>query len=483
MEKTEKIYQQKNTEMDIPSIVRALTREWWVILLCGCILAMWAYMAVSVVNTPSYTSSATLVITSNGSNSAVYTDTALEKVAGQYQKVLTSSALSSKIKEEMGWEQMPGTLSASVVTGTNLVLLQGTAQKPGDAYLLVKAALNNYTQVSEYLLSSFSLEEMKSPSIPSTPSNAGSALSWALKALLLGIVASGAVIAVMTILRDDIKNEGQVSALLDIPLFASIYFESKKGRKKGKMSGKTEGILITSPVTSMGYTENLKKLASKVDYRARKNHAKIILVSSVLENEGKSTVAANLALALSEKSRRVLLLDGDLRKPSLYKLFEKELPPEEEIGNFLQERTTASQCLCHDKETGLYYMFGSRSYRNSDLLLASSNMKTILKQAKSVVDYIVIDSAPLSISSDAEILADQADAVLLVVRQCASGAGDINDAADLFRKSKAELWGCVFNAVKTRVLPQKKGGYGYGYGKKYGNYGQKVSPDVQEGGE
>lgn len=483
MEKTEKIYQQRNNEIDIPSIIRALIKEWWVILVCGCILAMWSYMAVSVIDAPEYTASATLVIANNGDNSTVYTETALEKVANQYQKVLTSSALFNKMKEEMGWDQMPGTLSASVVSETNLILLEGTASKPGDAYLLVTAALNNYAQVSEYLLSSFSLDEMKSPSIPLEPSNAGTAVSFALKAFLLGILAAGAAVAAMTILRDDIKNEGQISSLLDIPLFASIYFESKRGRKKGKMSGKTEGILISSPVTSLGYTENIKKLASKVDYRARKNHLKIILVSSILENEGKSTVAANLALALSEKSRRVLLLDGDLRKPSLYKLFEKELPPEEEIGNFLMEKTTASQCLCRDKELGIYYMFGSKSYRNSDLLLASSNMKSILKQARSVVDYIVIDSAPLSISSDAEILADQADAVLLVVRQCASCAGDINDAADLFRKSKAELWGCVYNAVKTRILPQKKGGYGYSYDYGYEQYNRKNSKHDREGGE
>lgn len=462
-----KVYQQRNKEIDYSSICRALLRNWWVIGMCGCILGMWMYMGVSFLKTPVYVSQATLIISNNGNDNSVYTDQALEKVASQYQKILSSNTLKNTMQKELGVDNLPGTISASAVTGTNLILLRGTASKPGEAYLLVKSAIKNYSKVSDYVISSFVLEVMKEPFIPTIASNAKLEITWALRGVLIGICGAIFAIAAFTFLRDDIKNEGQVATLLDSTLFASLYYE-KKQRKKKKTS-----ILITNPVTSFFYAENVRKMATKLDYRAKKNKHKVILVTSVRENEGKSTVAANLALALVNKNRRVLLLDTDLRKPALNRVFEKKITKEMEISEYLKGNVSFQDVLTRDKDTGLYYVFGTKAFRNSDALLTSYEMKDLFKIVKRAVDYIIIDSSPMGISSDAEILAEYADAGILVVRQEASRVADINDALDTLKKSGMDLYGIVLNGIHTKVFPSSaEYGYNYGYGGKYGKYGK-----------
>lgn len=83
--------------------------------------------------------------------------------------------------------------------------------------------------------------------------------------------------------------------------------------------------------------ESYKKLAAKVEYRMAKNEQKVLVVTSVSENEGKSTVAANLAITLAEQSKRVLLVDGDIRRPSQFLIFGMEPKEENELGEYLRE--------------------------------------------------------------------------------------------------------------------------------------------------
>ena len=99
-------------------------------------------------------------------------------------------------------------------------------------------------------------------------------------------------------------------------------YEEKNKSLKRKLRRKKQkaSILITDPVVSFEYVEAIKKLASRVLIRMEDRKGKVILLTSLLENEGKSTVAANLALALSEEGKKVLLVDADFRNPAIYKI-------------------------------------------------------------------------------------------------------------------------------------------------------------------
>ena len=224
------------------------------------------------------------------------------------------------------------------------------------------------------------------------------------------------------------------------------------------------------------FVENYKKLRTKIMYKMKQRGGKIILVTSVMENEGKSTVAVNIALALAQKSKKVVLMDGDIRRPAIYKILQQRLNKNQEIGEFLKGNTEIGEILRFDKNTGLNLLIGTKHYSNSTEMVSGERMRSMLKAVRKIADYVVIDSPPTSLMADAEILAEYADVSLLVVRQSTASVRMINDTIDMLEGSSSELLGCIYNDVKTRVFSGKRvfGGYGYGYGGYkygYGRYG------------
>ena len=135
------------------------------------------------------------------------------------------------------------------------------------------------------------------------------------------------------------------------------------------------------------------------------------------------------------------------------------------------------KAMRYDEKRGVYLLLNDRNYTNSTDIVSSENMTRLLEVARKAFDYIIIDSPPMSLMADAEVLADRADMSILVVRYDLMQAQDINDAIDALRDCKAHFAGCILNDVRT--LPGERrtvvgyGGYGrYGHYGKYGKYGK-----------
>ncbi len=488
----------RNTEVeepiDIGFLIRAVLKNWWVVLLVACTISMWTYMGLTVVKTPQYRSTATLIISSKSLNSNLYRDTAIEKAANQFQRIFTSDALKNIVTKKMGKNNLPGTLNADIQQDTNLLIVTGTSDNPVDAYRMVEVAMDNYMLVSDYVITDFVLEIMKAPEVPMESTDVLFARTMAIRVFLVGFIGAAAVIALGFLMRDDVKNEKQAKNALDIPLFATVYFERKRNIRSKNLTKRKKSILITNSNVSFSYKETMSKIATKLEYQAKKEGGKVILIASVSENEGKSTVAANVALALAKKQNNVLLFDTDLRRPALYKVFEKTIAKEQEIDNyFFSSKNGETDSVKHwkkedmirDPETGLYCLFGTKRYSKSDTLIRSEAMDQLLQEARKSMDYIILDSPPGMVTSDVELLAEKSDLVLLVVRQGVSCIGEINDMIDNLSTENGKMLGCIFNAVQSKIIPWI-GHYGYSdgyYGGYYGYYGKSNKKQKKKAGE
>lgn len=475
----------QETSIDIVFLIRAVLKNWWVILLTACMISMWVYMGISMLKTPQYKSTATLIIASKNQDSSLYKDTVIEKVANQFQRIFTSDALENTIIKKLGKNSLPGTLNAEIQEATNLLLVTGTSSDPMDAYRIVDTALENYMLVSDYVITDFILETMKEPEVPMQSADVSFAKTMVVRVFAVAFLATTALIAFVFLQKDDIKNEKQAKNALDIPLFATVYFEEKRNPFTKKIRKKKNSILIINSNVSFSYKETISKLATKLDYQAKKEDRKVVLIASVSENEGKSTLASNLALALAKKQKDVLLVDTDLRRPAMYKVFEMKITKEQEIGNYLVPKKSSSngkdqvkiwkkEDMLREPNTGLYCLFGTKKYGNSDRLINSQEMRQLIQKAKESMDYIILDSPPGMVASDAELLAEQSDLILLVVRQGVSGAGEINDMTDNLLGDNQVIIGSIFNAVKSKIIPWN-GQYGYSndyYGSYYNSYYQ-----------
>ena len=469
MQENSRVTSQNNElPLDIYSILRALVKDWWMIITAGLVGAIIAYIMVGSAYTPSYTSSMTFIVSSKGSTSNLSDLSAANEMAETFSEVLNSRLLKKKVQQELNLSYLPGEISTSVVEETNLMSLNVDAPTPEHAFKIMKSVLNNYSQITEYVLSNVVLDVLEPPSVPMAPSNPVSARDMMQKYALIAMALMTALLALIDYLKDDIKNEKEVEAKLDAKIFGTIYHEVKNKSLRSKFKKSKKGILITDTTSSFVFVENYKKLRTKLMYKAKKAGAKTILVTSVLENEGKSTVAANIALALAQKSNRVVLVDGDMRRPAIYKILEKKLEKNQELGEFLNGNISIDKILQYDQKTGLHLLIGSKHYANSTEMISRDMMRGLMNGVRKSADYVVIDSPPTSLVADAEILAEYADASLLVVRQGMATARHINDTIDILENGSSELLGCIYNDVKTGVFfgksVFKKQGYGkYGY--------------------
>ena len=254
-----------------------------------------------------------------------------------------------------------------------------------------------------------------------------------------------------------------------------IYHEKKYSSLGAFLRGKKNRYLVSDLTATFEFVERIKKIGAHISSEAHKRNAQVILFTSVREHEGKSTVSANIALTLVQQSYKVLLVDGDMRRPTLHKLMLSSGDKVKvTLGTLLQGKAELGDALIRHKEKDLFMLLNKRNYPNSTDIVSSDNMARLVESARKHFDFIIIDSPPMSLMADAEVLANLADMSVLVVSYDAVLAENLNDAIDSLRDCKAEFAGCILNGVRT--LPGERrtvGGYG-GYGRygKYGKYGK-----------
>lgn len=462
-------------DIDFYSIVRDVLREWWVILILAISAALVCYVQVNKSYSPSYTIEATYVVTAKGINNSVYDNlTTAQDTATRFSQILNSPTLMNKVAEDLGMGGVPGIIQAEIIPETNLLTLRVTSGSPELAYRILRSVMDNYPTISEYLVGNAILDVLMAPVIPTRPDKALSIKGPVVRAFFLTVMALALVLAVLSYLRDTIRRSSDVEKKLDTRLIGTICHEEKNKKLTSKFRKNNAALLITSPVFSFRYVETVKKTSQKVLNRMEQRKAKTLLVTSYLENEGKSTVAANIALSLVQSGKKVALVDLDLRKPSQYKLFDLFEKNLEELGAVLNSEKAISQNLIYPLDSGLFAVFNTREYTHSTEMLTSGKLESLLTFLKEQFDYVIIDTPPMAHVADTEGVVHMVDASVIVVREHMARSRDINDMLDILTSGKADVIGCIFNDAHDRrggaIFGDYGYGRGYGYGKYYGRY-------------
>ena len=290
-----------------------------------------------------------------------------------------------------------------------------------------------------------------------------------------GLVAGALVIILLGLfsyMKNTIKQENEIEKKLDARSLGAISYEWKYKTIRDIFRRKKKAILVDDPVASYRFVESYKKLAAKVEYRMAKNEQKVLVVTSVSENEGKSTVAANLAITLAEQSKRVLLVDGDIRRPSQFLIFGMEPKEENELGEYLRGNGSLADVMVPCTRKHMLFMGGKNCYSSSTEMLNSESFFKLMAACRKFVDYVIIDTPPAGIIGDAQIFAHCADAVMIVAKQNYMLAEDINEVMDAFRDKEGKVLGVVLNGVRSfSGLVDSPVGHYYGKYSKYGRYG------------
>ncbi len=203
---------------------------------------------------------------------------------------------------------------------------------------------------------------------------------------------------------------------------------------------------------------------------------KVIMVTSALPQEGKTTTSMNTALVLAQKGVRVLLIDADLRRPSIHKIL--GMGPRSGLSNVLTGSATLQQTITRSSILpNLSILPAGTPPPNPAELLASTNMRDVLEELRGQYDHIVVDTPPTLSVTDAVVLSPRADAIVLVIRSGQTTKQALRRARDILTQVNAKVSGVLLNAVD---LSSPDYYYYYEYQSKYSRYYREESHDGDE---
>lgn len=451
----------KQTEEGLIDIVglltdyfRTLRRMWIWVLILAVAGGTFSYLRSYMTWSPRYTASATFTITASqdGSDSttgsyAFYDNSTAEQMANTFPYILTSGVLSRRAAETMGREAVSGQITASSEANTNLFTMSVTDSDAGLAYETLQAVIQCYPEVSEVIIGRTNMQLIDETGIPAYPDNPRDGKCALVKGAgagaLLGLLWAGAVtISRMTVKKkEDFQTRAHMKCIGEVPQVAM--------KKRSRESRNVLNIL--NEKTDPAFEEAMQLVRGKVEYSAWRHHSKIILVTSALAGEGKSTLAVNLALAFSKSGKRAALIDCDLRHPSDRKILGLEdgsglyevLTREAKLGEVL----LTGKDMEMDDEFKFCFLPGGKATEDGSRLLGSERMQRVIEAVQEKVDYVILDSAPAGLLTDAGVLAQYADSAIFVIKRDFASTTHIMEGLEELSESRVHLIGGILNGV------------------------------------
>ena len=449
-------------------LVQDVLKRWLVIVLAALAVGIGSYISADMSYAPRYQTTTTFVVTTKGSSTTVYSNlSSTSSLANLFTELLNSSIMRKTIMQEMGVSSLDASISTAVISNTNLITMTVTSSDPRTAFLTAQSVIDHHESLTYSVVDGIVLEVLQQPSVPMVPINSANAAGQMKKMAIMAALAATAVLVVLSFLRNTVRSGTEAQAKLDCDYLGEIPHENKYKTIFSRLRRSKTSILLTNPVTSFRFVETIRKLCRRVEQHME--GGKVLMVTSLLENEGKSTVAVNLALAMAKKHKRVLLIDCDLRKPACHAVLDQKKFGTG-IKEVLQSKASLSDSVLRYKKTNLYMLLARKGDQNTGDLITSDRMNALLGWARDNFDFVVLDLPPMSAASDAEGMTGLADACLLVIRQNVAVAPALNKAVESLEGQNAKLLGCVLNNVYSSRL-SSGGGYGYGGYQKYGHYG------------
>ena len=243
----------------------------------------------------------------------------------------------------------------------------------------------------------------------------------------------------------------------------------KLKKKKKTIKKQTELLTEKQP---FAYTESYKALRTNLKFMTMGGKHKKIVVTSAIPGEGKSTFSLNLAITLAETGMRVLIVDGDMRNPSVHRYLRLRQTDIPGLSSLLSGEEMVEKSIGHLDKFNLDLILSGQIPPNPAELLGTGKLKEILEKLEVNYDYIIVDAPPVSIVTDAAEIAQACDGTILVVGQKMATQEQVLKAKANLDQVNANILGVVLNNYDMTKNNKSTGdGYNYGY-YKYG-YGQK----------
>jgi exopolysaccharide transport family protein len=350
---------------------------------------------------------------------------------------------------------------------TNRALYEGLLEKLKEAEVAAGLKSSNFRIVDIARVPT-------EPAEPNIPRN----LSFA---LMLGLTTGIGLAFLLEGIDNTVRTPEQAQAISALPSLGMIPLGSKSaegnsGQRLSIAASKEAVELVTQARPQSQMAESYRALRTSLLLTSLGAPPKVILITSALPQEGKTTTSINCAIVLAQKGTRVLLMDADLRRPSIHKTF--GLGPRTGLSNVLTGSATLQQAIIRSTLLPtLFLLPAGTPPPNPAELLASTNMKDVLEELRGQYDHIVMDTPPTLSVTDAVVMSTRADAVVLVIRSGQTTKQALRRARELLTQVNARVSGVLLNAVDLHSPDY------YYYYEYQGKYGQRYYQEDELTGE
>ncbi|MDD1414839.1 polysaccharide biosynthesis tyrosine autokinase [Dolichospermum sp. ST_con] len=296
--------------------------------------------------------------------------------------------------------------------------------------------------------------------VPDRPISPKIPLNLALGGFLSILLGAGTALLLES-MNQSLKNIEEANQLLGFPLLGTIPQYGEKN-PKNRQEGRQELPLLDDPYSSVSIS--FEMLQTNLGFTLSDKELQVILLTSSTPGEGKSFVAANLALAAASVGRRVLLVDADMRRPRQHRIW--EIPNLLGLSNILAGQAQLKNAV-QEVSPLVNILPSGKIPPNPVTLLDSQRMADLIEEARNDYDFVIIDTPPMTAVTDPLIVGKYADGLLLVVRPGQVEYSALKSSKLLLNQSKVPVLGMVVNGIS------EESGYG-GYYYKKGYYGEKV---------
>ena len=475
--------------MLIDGVWKAFLRFWWIILAVLSVSASVMYYCAGRTYTPQYTAYATFTVRSAGNygyNETRYNTMATTQLGSVFPYLLTNNVLRQLVSEDLGTNGIPGTISASALDDTNLITLTVVAEDGQLAYDILHSVIRNYPKISAYVIGDVTLNLLDESGVPEKPANAFRPEVAATYGMAAGAVGCLAVLIFYTMTRTTVTNEDDLRKLFSITCLGAIPMVRIKKRSRNK--ARDTRILMDTRNVPHYFVEAMRTIRTHIEKECEGNDIKTILVTSAIPGEGKTTVAINIAIALANKEKKVVLLDCDLRSPAIG----RAMGLRSEYGMIELIRGNVSfeeAAVPYHKNMDLQIVTGGTPTSDTSEALNSREIKDLIADLREKADYVIIDTPPSAVVSDASWMSRYVDGGIFVVKQDYAKVDILQEGMEMHAGTGVKIMGTVLNYTVSGITGSGYGygnyGYGrssYGYGSRYG-YGYGYGADESEENE
>ncbi len=447
--------------MELRDYARVLRKQWRLVALC-VLLAVGAAAAFTVASHSRYRATVKFFVsTSAGDASSAYTGGLLaQQRVKSYADIVsgpTTADAVAKAQPSLRRSLLTGAISATAVPDTVLLETTVTAATPALALQIAQAVAKEFPPLAASLeqqdgtSSPVKVSVVEQPQLPTAPYSPKPARNLAL-ALVLGLLLGVGAAVLRDSLDNTVKTAEDVLEASGAAVLGAIGYEASAAKRP----------LVIQDDPRSSRAEAFRQLRTNLSFIEVDRHLSSLVITSSVPQEGKSTMACNLAITLSQAGVRVCLLEGDLRRPRVADY----LGLEGAVGvtNVLIGTAALDDALQTWGTNGLAVLPSGPIPPNPSELLSSRGMAELVEDLVGRFDLLIVDAPPLLPVTDAAILATLTEGAVLAVRAAATRKDQVRQAVGALQSVDAKVLGVVLNMIPKHGPNAYSYSYGYGYG-------------------